>query len=1010
MKIISVFAVSLLALSVTAVPLQLVSQRNGTVPPSASAGGSSLMPVLGGNGRYVAFASTANNLALTASNAPFQELSVIPLNVYLRDRVSNTTVLVSVNLSGTGGGNQNAIPVAVSTNGQFVLFESAADNLVAGKTNTAGAVFIRDVVNDITTLVSVNTNGVGGNGAAYSSAMTPNGRYVAFASAATDLVPGDTNGIPDIFVRDVLGGTTTLVSVGARSTGGGYPSRSDTPAITPDGRYVTFYSSATNLVPGQTTAGEIFQRDLVAESTTWVSVAARNLYESITGSTNAASCNLRMSDDGNFIAFETCTNPSRYTFLTGEPGLILRYEVASGRTDLIDTNAYMQPGTFESVQDLAMTPDGRFVAHVANVNGDAGTNTAVYLWDAQSGTNILISADTNGGLPTAAFCDRPVISTNGQYVAFFSASTALATNASGSGSFGYLRNVAAGTTLLIDAGTNVASDGDDSLLALELSADGQCVAFESALPSLVMDDDNRSYDVFLRNITNGFAELISARQPSLPSRTGVGSRQLSGQPISQDGRYVTFASDADGLVPGNTSLAGFDVYACDLYAGTNQMVSVGTQGSAASGISVQPVISGNGRYVAFTSAATNLIAGDTNNATDVFVRDLQAQTTTLVSVNSDGTGEGNADSHSPTISADGRFILFVSKASNLTYGSFSGLDNLFLRDQQAGTNYALMKGGQFCAAMTPDGHFVAFGETTPSGYFPAETIYVWDSQQAKQVASHAVAAGAVETLAISPDGNRIASIAVSRSLTISLSIWDRASNTVYSVASGYDIYSHPGLRFSADGRFLTYAMRATNTGTNQVYLYDVQTGSNTLVSHAANSVVGGDGTSDGPDISADGRFVIYRSAASDLVAGVTNTVASDFLYDTVTGTNTILSAGIDGRVFANNRSQPPMFSGDGHTVVFSSWANDLMADDFNQFNGIFAYAFLYAAIAGSNGTPTINWPASANHTYRMQYKDDLSDPDWLPLSGTVTILGNRGYFTDVMLTSGHRFYQVILEN
>jgi dipeptidyl aminopeptidase/acylaminoacyl peptidase len=539
--------------------------------------------------------------------------------------------------------------------------------------------------------------------------------------------------------------------------------------------------------------------------------------------------------------------------------------------------------------------------------------------------------------------------------------------------------------------------------ALELSADGQCVAFESALPGLVMNDDNRGYDVFLCNITNGFAELISARQPNLPSRTGVGSCQLSGQPISQDGRFVTFGSDADGLAPGNTSLAGFDVYVGDLYAGTNQIVSLGTQGSAASGISVQPVISGNSRYVAFTSAATNLIAVDTNKSTDVFVRDLQAQTTVLVSVNSDGTGEGNKNSYSPTISVDGRFILFVSKASNLAPGSFSGTDNLFLYDQQKGTNCALTTSGQGCAAMTHDGHYVAYSAGTSGS-----TIYVWDSTLVKQVSSLAGASGAVEALAISPDGNRIASIAGSSSLT--LSIWNRASNSVSSVASGYIIYSHPGLRFSADGRFLTYAMSSSSTGTNQVYVYDSQTGSNTLVSHAGNSAAAGDGISDGPDISADGRFVIYRSAASDLVAGVTNTLPNDFLYDMETGSNTLLSAGIDGQVFPSNRSQPPMFSGDGHTVVFSSWANDLMADDFNQFNGIFAYAFLYAAIAGSNGTPTINWPASADHTYSVQYKNDLADPDWLPLSGTVTIIGNRGYFTDSTLTPGHRFYQVLLEN
>ncbi|MGA2246294.1 MAG: hypothetical protein ABSH48_14955 [Verrucomicrobiota bacterium] len=1000
MKTLAILGVWLLALSAIAVPLQLVSQRNAALAPSASGGGNSMMPVFGGNERYILFASSANNLALTASNTPFQKAG-ITLDVFLRDRASNTTVLVSVNLAGTGGGDQDAVPVAVSTNGQFVLFESAADNLVPGDTNSASDVFVRDAVNGITILVSVNTNGVCGNGASYSPAMTPDGRYVAFASAATDLVPGDTNGIPDIFVRDLVSGTTRLASVGAMAANGPYQSLSDTPAITPDGRYVAFYSSATNLVPDRILGGEIYQRDLVAGTTTWISADAGNLLQSVSGSSNAVSCSLRMSDDGNYVAFGACTNASWPNSATAERGLILRYNEASGLTDLINTNAYLQWGPLEAVQNLDMTPDGRFVAYVGNVNGSAGTNTAIYLWDAQSGTNILISANTNDVLPAGDFCDQPVLSTNGQYVAFFSASPALATNASGGGPFVYLRDVAVGTTTLINGDTNAASAGDGSMLALDLSADGQCVAFESALPSMVMNDDNRSYDVFLRDRTNGLAELISARQPSLPSVTGVGACALSSQPISQNGRYVTFASDADGLAPGNTSLAGWDVYACDLFAGTNQIVSVGTLGSAASGISVEPVISGDGRYVAFTSAATNLIAVDTNKSTDVFIRDLQAQTTTLVSVNAAGTGEGNGNSYAPTISADGRFILFVSKASNLTAGSFSGFDNLFLRDQQYGTNYALTKTGKSCAAMTPDGHFIAFA--TASG----ATVNVWDSQLGGQITNHSVSA-TPEALAISPDGNRIAIIAGLN--PISISIWDRASNTVYSVGSGYVIYSHPGLRFSADGRFLTFAMHASAAGTNQVYLYDIQTQSNLLVSHAVNSGAAGNGTSDGPDISADGRFIIYRSAASNLVAGDTNGVPDDILFDTATGTNAILSSGAYGQFFPNNLSLPPLFSGDGHTVVFGSWANDLTAGDFNPYDDVFAFAFLYAAISGSNGTPSINWPAAVGQTYTVQYKDDLTDPVWQTLPGAVNIMGNRGYLTDSTLTSGQRFYRVVLGN
>ncbi|MGC9941775.1 MAG: hypothetical protein ABSE48_08055, partial [Verrucomicrobiota bacterium] len=621
------------------------------------------------------------------------------------------------------------------------------------------------------------------------------------------------------------------------------------------------------------------------------------------------------------------------------------------------------------------------------------------LWDAQTGTNLLISANTNNALPAAHVCDQPAVSSNGQSVAFFSNSAELATNASGSGPFAYLRDVAGGSTLLVNAGTNAASAGDGSMLSLGLSADGQCVVFESSLPSLVINDDNRGYDVFLRNITNGFAELISVRQPSLPSLTGVGYCTLSSQPISQDGHYVTFASDADGLAPGNTSPAGSDVYACDLFAGTNQIVSVGTLGNAASGSSSEPVISGDGRYVAFTSAATNLIAVDNNNSTDVFVRDLQTQTTTLVSANSAGTGGGNKDSYSPTISSDGRFILFVSQASNLTAGTFSGTDNIFLRDQQYGTNYALTTAGQACGAMTCDGRFVAFAGASGG------TVYVWDSQQAQQIANQAVS-GNVQALAISSDGNRIASMAGSN--PVSISIWDRASNTVSSVGSGYIIYSHPGLRFSADGRFLTYAMNSTTAGTNQVYLYDFQTQSNLLVSYSTNSVDAGNGTSDGPDISADGRFIIYRSAASNLVVGDTNGLPEDFLYNTATGANTILSSGAYGHVSANNRTLPPMFSGDGHTVVFGSWGNDLTAGDFNQFNDVFAFVFLYAAVTGNNGTPpTINWPASAGQTYSVQYKEDLSDPVWHTLSGAVTIVGNRGYLTDSTLASGQRFYRVV---
>ena len=129
--------------------------------PQAGGNGDSGLSIISRDGRYVLFASTANNLTLTNNNN-----FVLPrrFNVFLRDRLASTTTLVSVNMAGNGGGNGDSFPTGISTNGQFALFESSASDLVAGDTNNASDIFVRDVVNGLTTLVSVSTNGTSGNG------------------------------------------------------------------------------------------------------------------------------------------------------------------------------------------------------------------------------------------------------------------------------------------------------------------------------------------------------------------------------------------------------------------------------------------------------------------------------------------------------------------------------------------------------------------------------------------------------------------------------------------------------------------------------------------------------------------------------------------------------------------------------------------------------------------------------------------------------------------------------
>ena len=197
-----------------------------------------------------------------------------------------------------------------------------------------------------------------------------------------------------------------------------------------------------------------------------------------------------------------------------------------------------------------------------------------------------------------------------------------------------------------------------SVTVPSLSDDGSVIAFESGDDNIVPNDGNPDSDVFVRELAAGTAELVSVHDPSLPSVTPSGG--ISGvtpYSLSANGRYIAYFSDAGNVIPNDTN--GYrDVFVRDLMTGTDVLVSVNTNGVVGDSISTDPAISGNGRYVAFTSSANDLVANDTNNAQNVFVRDLQTGTTTLVSVSTDGVDPGNGDSFSP-MHQRGRTICFV---------------------------------------------------------------------------------------------------------------------------------------------------------------------------------------------------------------------------------------------------------------------------------------------------------------------------------------------------------------
>ena len=997
---------------------QLVTVRNSSLPAAPGGNGDSSLPLPSADGRFVLFTSVANNLVVASNNAaPAVSGLLPPLNAYLRDRSNAATTLISVNLAGTNGGNGDSYAVGISTNGRYVLFVTSASDLIPGDSNNASDVLVRDLLAGTNILVSAATNRLPGNGDSDSASMTPDGRYVAFVSAASDLVVGDTNGIRDVFVRDLVTGTTTMASVGAQLSQG----RSEAPLITPDGRYVAFFSSATNLVPGvPQSGGEIYVRDLVGKTTIWASAYVREALQLFQNVTNPVCFGHVISADGQFVAYEVSPSawPSTGIVLQSSTGIVLRYSLQTGLTDIVSTNAAVLSGQPEDNQTLAMTPDGRFLAFTANPTSSPGLAACIYVWDALSNSTTLVSGELSGAVPVNDTSIWPVITPDGGFVAFQSTATSLVTNMLAGDFHVYVRDLQAGITRLVDADPNGVGSGVTAFTAPQITDDGRYVTFEAPDGSLVPGNADQSWDVFMRDLLAGATELISKSDPALLCHTPDGASALAPLSVSADGRLVAFTSAADDLVLNDTN--GFsDVFVRDLALTNTLLVSMDASGTTSgNSASDEPTISADGRFVAFSSSASNLVAGDTNNVSDVFVRDLGTGTTTLVSVNSNGFS-GNGASYSPIITADGRAVLFHSQANNLLPGSFgTSVENLFWRDLGSATTYAVSAfnspsySSGLPVAVTPDGHFVAYGSLSANWY-------IWDSQLHTNAYSSTVPGGIV-ALAISPDGNRIA-YASSSGLT-NLYLMDRTAGSLKPLGYVHSV-AHGVPRFSADSRYLAYVTTSANVptdtnGLNDVYLYDCLTASNTLVSQPYDPAASANGDSDSPDISSDGRFVAYRSAASNLVPGDFNGVPDVFLWDRLTGATMLLSVSLWSDSSANNRSLTPVFSEDGTTVFFESWASDLVPFDLNGWSDIFAVSLLSsggvplfrAAIASGPGPGIwISWPAVPGKSYRLQFKNTLADPAWQDLGGSVSLVGAHAYLNDLAVPGSQRFYRVVAQ-
>jgi Tol biopolymer transport system component len=322
----------------------------------------------------------------------------------------------------------------------------------------------------------------------------------------------------------------------------------------------------------------------------------------------------------------------------------------------------------------SISADGRYVAFDSNAgNLVGGADGGVFVRDTRSGSISAVSVRSDGSVDD--FADTPAISGNGRFVAFVSDDPLHAPDGNGNFYQVFVRDLATGRTTRVSSKTN-GNQGTDDSGAPSLSHDGRYIAFESDSGGLVTGDGNDSTDVFVRDQFAGTTRRASVTSTGEESYTGGEDPS-----ISSDGRYVAFAS-TDELVPTDTNGTS-DVYVRDLQAGTTTLASVTSGGALSNNWSESPRISGNGRYVAFVSRATNLDGiVDTNNATDVFVRDLVARTTWRVSMSSTyRLAHGAATA--PTISGDGRFVSYESTAPDTVGGDTNGAADTFVYDSHA---------------------------------------------------------------------------------------------------------------------------------------------------------------------------------------------------------------------------------------------------------------------------------------------------------------------------------------
>lgn len=938
-----------------------------------SATGTSSTPVISADGRYVAFVSNSNNLVAGVSGQ----------QVYLYDVAARSISLVSQSTGNITGNSASFCPL-FSGDGNHIVFLSRSTNLdssVSDYTTSTLNLYIRDLTNGTTRMVSVDRFGnAGGVPTAagvyewYNYAVSRDGRFVAFQGGGDDFDPEDNNGGSDVFVRDTrsLSPGAELVSIDPNGFDLAGGSGVGPGAISDDGRFVVFVSS------GSWAGGSnVYLRDRAVAITTLVSHAASGATTTTSGGSAI------ITPDGRFVAYVSSATGIVFGVTTSGFNLY-RWSRASGGNELVSINAAgtaggnAVSGTSQYFYDfglgaLVMTPDGRFIAFASEasnlVTGVTDANTAdatpanrrdVFVRDMTLQTTTLVSRNSAGTATGNFGSFSPAISADGSVVAFESNASNLVAGLTdaNAGSQTYTgqdifvrrltsRTTAVASPLAAEFPTRITAGG--GILQIDsVTPDGRYILYASTATQLTPSVVTSSFNTneYLLDTQTGTVEQVTRK-----SATVGGSSRLPAR-VSDDGRYVAFVTNDVNLDPNFTTTTG-QFYLRDRQAGTVTLISRNTTSNAPANVgpgSEEIAISGDGRYVAFTSYATNLVTGVTTSGLNLYVYDQVTDTTRLVNINSSGTASGNG-SHGtfyPIFSRDGSVLLFVTNSSDLdgdvtdsnnqndvfAFDTATGVVTM-LSVNLAGTGASSGGAGIYAGerpSVSDDGRYVVFGAYNSNNLTAISGGGVFRRDRTLDTTDFV----SVDTAGTGP-ANRYADSAFISGDGLSVVFQTTASNVTAFGNSSF---------------------------TTQVYLRDYSgTPTTRLVStNAAGTAVGNSDSNVqinygiGTRITTDGRYVAFLSVATDLVTGFASggSHLDLYLWDATTGRTVLVDYSNTGTSASNaapaggssGHSGNYYLTANGPTIVFDSKASDLIngdrrGDGFYRENYADSFAWTY---------------------------------------------------------------------